>query len=656
MAAASWQTENQQYLTAAVEVIRRRLEWAAAPEADRQTAEIRVQQAAQLCQSASDRLTDPSSLELIALAFGLSPFERDLLLLGAALELNGAIAPLCAALQGDSHRPYPTFSLALDCLPDPHWSALTPDAPLLRWRLLEVGTGTAFTTSPLRIDRRILNYLVGIDHIDERLRSLLESVPVTDDLVPSHRQIVKRIGHLWRPIQQGPRPVVQLVGADGHEKRAIAAAACHGAGLRLMALDANWLPATVAELDSLITLWEREAILGGVALLLECDGIERWEPGRDRLITQFIERVQGTLLVSVGDRYALSRRASLLLEVKRPDTPEQRQVWQQVLGQEATHLNGHLDPIMAQFHLSPTAIRSAWAEAAAAPGDRPLSDRIWHACRQQARPRLDDLAQRIDAIAQWDDLIVPEAQHRTLEAVAAHVRQRLTVYDTWGFRARGSRGLGISALFAGESGTGKTLAAEVLAHDLDLDLYRVDLSQVVSKYIGETEKNLRRVFDAAEEGGAVLLFDEADALFGKRSDVKDSHDRFANIEVSYLLQRMEAYRGLAILTTNMKNALDTAFLRRIRFVVQFPFPDRTHRAAIWGRIFPPETPTADLDLKQLARLNVTGGNIRNIALNAAFLAADARQPVAMNHLLYAAQGEYAKLDRPLTDAEVGGWV
>jgi SpoVK/Ycf46/Vps4 family AAA+-type ATPase len=199
------------------------------------------------------------------------------------------------------------------------------------------------------------------------------------------------------------------------------------------------------------------------------------------------------------------------------------------------------------------------------------------------------------------------------------------------------------------------MAAEVLARDLRLDLYRIDLSQVVSKYIGETEKNLRRLFDAAEQGGAVLLFDEADALFGKRTEVKDSHDRFANIEVSYLLQRMEAYRGLAILTTNFKSALDPAFLRRLRFVVHFPFPDAEHREAIWRTIFPAQAPTDGLRPEWLARLDVAGGNIRNIALNAAFLAAETEGPVRMRHLRQAAQAEYAKLERRLTPTEAAAW-
>jgi SpoVK/Ycf46/Vps4 family AAA+-type ATPase len=228
--------------------------------------------------------------------------------------------------------------------------------------------------------------------------------------------------------------------------------------------------------------------------------------------------------------------------------------------------------------------------------------------------------------------------------------------DERGDEGRGAGGRAAAAREGPARGTGKTMAAEVIANELHLDLYRIDLSQVVSKYIGETEKNLRRIFDAAEEGGAILLFDEADALFGKRSEVRDSHDRYANIEISYLLQRMEAYRGLAILTTNMKNALDPAFSRRIRFIVQFPFPDASLRARIWQNIFPASTPTDRLNVDKLARLNVAGGNIWNIALNAAFLAADENEPVRMKHILYASRSECAKLEKSLSEAEIGGWV
>jgi SpoVK/Ycf46/Vps4 family AAA+-type ATPase len=284
-----------------------------------------------------------------------------------------------------------------------------------------------------------------------------------------------------------------------------------------------------------------------------------------------------------------------------------------------------------------------------------LGQQLWEACRIQIRLDLDDLAQRIDPVSKWDDLVLPNPQKLLLKEIEVHVRQRTKVYDKWGFRTKGARGLGISALFVGGSGTGKTMAAEVLANALRLDLYRIDLSSVVSKYIGETEKNLRKVFDAAEAGGTILLFDEADALFGKRSEVKDSHDRYANIEVSYLLQRMEAYRGLVILTTNLKRSLDSAFMRRIRFVVEFPFPDAELRAEIWQRIFPLETPTDELAIDKLARLNIAGGNIRNIALNAAFRAADEGQPVHMTHLLSSARSEYAKLEKPLTENEIKGW-
>ena len=214
-----------------------------------------------------------------------------------------------------------------------------------------------------------------------------------------------------------------------------------------------------------------------------------------------------------------------------------------------------------------------------------------------------------------------------------------------------NRGLGINALFAGESGTGKTMAAEVIANFLRLNLYRIDLSAVVSKYIGETEKNLRRLFDAAEDGGAILFFDEADALFGKRSEVKDSHDRYANIEINYLLQRMEGYRGLAILATNMKTALDTAFMRRLRFIVNFPFPGPIERKRMWQKIFPPEAPKDELDYDRLARLNLNGGSIHNVALNAAFLAAHAGTSVTMPLILAAARAEFRKLERPINEAE-----
>ena len=401
------------------------------------------------------------------------------------------------------------------------------------------------------------------------------------------------------------------------------------------------------------------------ALLLDGEGLDRQDMLRESVVTRFIEEVSGALLLTGRDRRMVQRRPLVTFDIRKPQPGEQQALWQEGLGAAAPILSHQVERVVAQFDLSAPVIRAACAQALgetpAPEGFQPaasvrMGDILWESCRTQARPRLDDLAQRLEPMAAWEDLVLPEPQRRTLHEIATHVRQRAKVYETWGFAAKSARGLGISALFTGISGTGKTMAAEVLANELRLDLYHIDLSQVVSKYIGETEKNLRRVFDAAEEGGAILLFDEADALFGKRSEVKDSHDRYANIEVSYLLQRMESYRGLAILTTNMKKALDTAFLRRIRFMVQFPFPDAAARAEIWRHIFPADTPTEGLEAEKLARLNVAGGNIRNIALNAAFLGADAGEPVRMAHVLRAARTEYRKLEKSLTDAEIEGWV
>ena len=598
-----------------------------------------------------ESISPPPALETLCAAFGLSPFERDTLLLCAGIELDAQFGPLCAAVKNDATRSWPTWGVAMAVLPDPHWSALGPAAPLRLWRLIEVGTGKTLTDSPLRIDERVLHYLTGVSHLDERLAGLVEPLRAAGDLVPSHRALAETIASCWSS-ESGTSalPIVQLCGEDPVGKRILAAAACGALGLRLHRLSATVVPAAPAELETMRRLWQREAALTGSALLLECDDLDPADSARANTVRRLIEQLAGPLIVTARERrHGLPRRA-VSFDVRKPTAGEQRLLWQSALGEAATRLDGRLDSLVAQFDLGAQAIQSACAEAIGCDD----VESLWDACRRQARPRLDDLAQRIEPVAGWNDLVLPEAQLQTLHEIAVHVRQRGRVYGCWGFAGKCARGLGISALFTGASGTGKTMAAEVLANELRLDLYRIDLSQGVSKYIGETEKNLRRVFDAAEDGGVVLLFDEADALFGKRSEVKDSHDRYANIEVSYLLQRMEAYRGLAILTTNMKQALDTAFLRRIRFVVQFPFPDAVQRAEIWRRIFPSPTPTEGLDPMRLARMNVAGGNIRNIALHAAFLAAEAGGPVRMSHVIRATRSEYAKLEKPLTEAEIGG--
>ncbi|HEX8394223.1 MAG TPA: ATP-binding protein [Longimicrobium sp.] len=633
---SDWTGANQAHLMAAVNRVQALVEFHLSGEGDAPPA------------APESAMDPPPALERLAQAFGLSPFERDVLVLCAGMELSPALAAAVARCG----RSAPTFGLALAALPEAFWSAMAPAAPLRYWRLVEMTAGDALTASPLRVDERVLHYLAGVGGVDERLMALVEPAAPSGPLPRSHQDAADAVIRAWNV----PAPVPALLCLCGDEragKRAVAAAACEALGLRLYAARAGDLPSGAAERESTARLWEREAVLGGCALLVEVEDGDG--PETARALAAFAERVRAPVMVSAREPVRTSTRTAVRLDVDRPAPQEQRALWHAALGPAAASLNGALDGLVAQFHLGAREIGLAGAQALAEGDEAGLGARLWAACRAQARPRLDDLAERIRGDAGWDDLVLPDDQARTLRDVVTHVRHRTRVYETWGFGRAGARGLGISALFAGPSGTGKTLAAEVVANELGLDLYRIDLSQVVSKYIGETEKNLRRVFDAAEEGGAVLLFDEADALFGKRSEVKDSHDRYANIEVSYLLQRMEAYRGLAVLTTNLKASIDTAFLRRIRFVVNFPFPDAAQRAGIWRRAFPPATPTEGLDAARLARLNVAGGNIRNIALGAAFLAAGDGRAVRMDDVLRAARAEYEKLERVINPGEVAGW-
>ena len=644
----SWHEANQAYLVHALQTVRGALERRAGGAQDAETAAVGTNSSAAI---------DPApALERLCAAFGLSRFERDILLLCAGVELDAGFAQTVATAQSDARLTFPTFSLALAALGEPHWSALSPVAPLRRWRLIEIDNRDSLSTGKIRIDERVLHYLAGVPHLDDRLSGLLQVIAPVDELPPSQAAQAEWIARLWSQAGSTIIPVIQLCGDEAQSKRAVAAAACAAVGLDLYAMSAAVVPHHPAELDAFLRLWQREAVLSDGALLIEFADAEPGDAARESAIWRLLEEIRGGLIVSSRVRRRAPHRPMVTLDIAKPTGAEQRALWRNLLGDRAVQLNGSLEILGAQFDFDAASIRSACENANRTEnGVDGLASALWESCRAQARSRLSELAGRIEPSAAWDDLVLPPAQKQTLKEIAVHVRQRTKVYESWGFAGKGARGLGISALFAGPSGTGKTMAGEVLANELKLDLYRIDLSQVVNKYIGETEKNLRRVFDAAEEGGAILLFDEADALFGKRSEIKDSHDRYANIEVSYLLQKMEAYRGLAILTTNLKNHLDTAFSRRIRFIVQFPFPDLAQRTEIWRRVFPPQTPTESLDYARLARLQVTGANIRNMAMNAAFLAAEAGEPVRMMHLLQAAKSEYGKLERPLTDAEIGDW-
>ncbi len=636
-----WTGANQRLLVAEFARLRQRL--GAEGEAQVLTSELEAARAA---------MPAPAAIDHVADCFGLSAFERDLLLLCAGIEMDAQLAQQTAMALGDTHKQRgPTFGLALTTLEAPHWSALVPVRPLRRWRLVEVDESSGLAQGRLRIDERILHYLAGVNYLDIRLRSLMQPLALPAVMAQAHRAVCNAVVNTLEMALNADTPVLWLTGDDPLGQHDIAAEVASTLGLSLHVLRAEDVPASHAELEAFATLWEREAVLLGSALLVR-GGNEVWT----RTASRLLEQLHGVVFVSASQPQMLER-STLRFTVNKPSPIEQKRLWQQALGAGAVQLNGALDGIAGQFRLSARTIQSQGQQIAPmlAASEQP-ENVLWSTCRTMGRSQLDELAQRIELAADWDDLILPEAQKATLRQISAHVKHRLKVQLEWGFADKSARGLGISALFTGESGTGKTMAAEVLASELQLDLYRIDLSSIVSKYIGETEKNLRRVFDAAEESGAVLLFDEADALFGKRSEVKDSHDRYANIEVSYLLQRMEAYRGLAILTSNLKTALDVAFQRRLRFIVQFPFPDQALRKAIWRSAFPSRTPLDQIDYTKLARLNVAGGNIHNIALNAAFYAAEANAPISMAHLLQAAQHDASKRERPLSDVETRGWI
>ncbi|MFE9727844.1 ATP-binding protein [Streptomyces sp. NPDC005794] len=600
----------------------------------------------------------PGSVALDALVacFGLSPFEREIVLLAAAAELDPTTAARCATACGDPERTYPTFSLALAALVDPHWSALTPVAPLRRWRIVELDDETRLTTSRLRLDERILHFLAGSPYLDARLHGLLRRTTTPDSLPASYDLVASRVAAGWAGTGRGAPLRVELVGGDLRTRADIAAVAARRSGLGLYEMSAADLPAAPDRRDLLARLWQREAVLLPAALLVEVGDLDR-EQGA--ATDAFVESAAVPLVVSSADPRRTARPRGERVVVPPLDADEQLGVWTDAFADVPDVSEGDLRDLVAQFSLPPHLVRAAGAAVARdlhGEDERDATGLAWQAGLTEARMGMDELGRRIEPQATWGDLVLAERQVRVLREITAHVRQRPTVYQEWGFAETLRRGLGVTALFAGGSGTGKTLAAEVMAKELGLDLFIIDLSQVVSKYIGETEKNLRKVFDAAEQGGALLLFDEADALFGKRSEVKDSHDRYANLEVSYLLMRMEAYRGLAILTTNMKQALDTAFMRRIRFVVDFPFPGESERAEIWRRVLPARAPMKGVDPALLARLTVAGGSIRNIALSGAFLAAEEGDRLQMRHMLEAARTEYLKLDRSLTPSEVHGWV
>jgi vesicle-fusing ATPase len=512
-------------------------------------------------------------------------------------------------------------------LPEPHWDAISPDRPLRRHRLVALGGGESLAARQLRIDEAVLHRITGLG--GGSLDGLIDADPVAAPLTASQLVVAEELAVAVEAL--GDRVLVRVDGADPDTRAALVSAVARRLGRGVLRVRDELVDdGRIAEVAATVG---REAILD------------------QRLVLTSHQRLLGVVagpVIATDAAVEVPGRVTVARTVALPSPSEQLELWR-----ASTRPDTGVEPVTRElahhFRLSARAIGAVAAEWNALPGEVP--DGLRRLARERARVGFGPLALRVEPRATWADLVLPPAQRELLHDIERQVRHRARVYGDWGMAAHTSQGLGVSVLFAGESGTGKTMAAEVLAGSLALDLYRVDLSAMVSKYIGETEKNLGSVFEAAEASGAVLLFDEADALFGRRSEVRDSHDRYANLEVAYLLQRMEAYRGLAILTTNLRGNVDRAFLRRIRFVVQFPFPDAAARAELWRLALPEALPVAGLDPLALAQLQLSGGAIRSIALSAAFAAADAGTPVDPALVLRAARLEAAKAERPLTDAE-----
>jgi hypothetical protein len=624
----------------------------------------------QIAQAATAMITAeknemPPAMTILSQRFGLSRFEQELLLLCAARDLDTRIDKLCGQAQHDAGRNYPTFALALVMFEEPTWDALSPDHPLRFWNLLEVNQvgGQSLTTSILRADERIVNYLKGMNHLDDRVARLITPVHLQSEIseLPESQSntvtlINKEIEH---SLSEQHLPVVQLSGRDSASKQAVALQVANEFRRILYRLPAESLPVHSAELETFIRLLQRETQLLPITIYLDARDVDKAAEGRAAAIKRFLSAYEGLIFLDVFEAWPSAERQTVSVKISKPTADEQYNAWLGELGEPLTNL---AEQLAGQFNLDLAAIKQI---AAKSNGNQAV---IWQGCRASLKPAMDGLAQLLEPRREWQVLdprdekqrqeiwsylVLPEPDKRILNQIAAQVAHRFQVYEKWRVSRSINRGLGISVLFSGESGTGKTLAAEVLAKVLDLDLYRIDLSSVVNKYIGETEKNLRRLFDAAEDSGVVLFFDEADALFGKRSEVKDSHDRYANIEINYLLQRLEAYNGLAILATNLKSALDQAFMRRLRFIVNFTFPSAGERLKIWQKAFPQGVPLDEkLNFERLAKLNLTGGNIHSIAINAAFLAASrASSTVTLPLVLEAAKDELRKLDKQFSEAD-----
>ncbi len=621
-------------------------------------------------------------------AFGLSPFEMDVILIALAPELDLRYEKIYAFLQDDVNRRRPGVDLALRLLCPGLAGQVAArrcfdaDAPLIKFRLIELGEESQNRQQPMlsrtiKLDEGIVAFLLNEEKLDMRLRTIasfgkdifLELDGATEWLAETRR-------HVTRMVELAEQePICVLTGPDELSKRSLALEICRRLMRPLIVVDTALL-ITLPKVEGLLRLLERETRLHRAAIYWASYealfGEE--QPGQPQTQTQEARRLITRLLSEqnrlgfIASTEALTplqagpERSEFQLELGRMSYSERQRFWESQLGTEALGLD--LESLSSRFRLSRGQIVLATATARHAASWRgesaPTLADLETACRSHSNQKLGSLARKITPRYRWEDLVLPTDQHNMLREITEQVQHRALVYEKWGFDKKLSLGKGLNVIFAGPSGTGKTMSAEIMAGELRMDLYRIDLSNVVSKYIGETEKNLERIFTEAGESNAILFFDEADSLFGKRSEVKDAHDRYANIETGYLLQRMEEYDGIVILATNLRRNLDDAFIRRMHFIIEYPFPEEDDRLQIWQRVFANSIPISEnVDLRFMARqFKIAGGNIKNIGLATAFLAAS--EPAAhhtpvieMSHLIRATRREFQKTGKLCTEADFG---
>ena len=607
----------------------------------------------------------PMPLDLLVRRFSLSPLETEILLLALLPELDLRYEPLLAYLQDDVTRKRPSVNLLLDLLATSPAEKLAlrelfaPDGRLRRTQLIACQPPSGQPEAPLLAQfvspaASVVAFLLGQETLDPALANSA-TLHVGVALTSPPGILEARLSQLQRAATSSP--IFAFEGPYGAGKRATAAHLAAKAGQPLLTLSLPHLAGSEVGLLPGIAAAVRDGRLHAAALYLTgWDSVLPQEHPPEALWQMLLAYPHTVIIAGTNGwqpRRHLHQRPIHVVSFSAIDYQSRLKIWQQHLAPQKCSIN--LPQLANLFHFTPGQIEDVVATARNLAGwrqDEVLEADLYTAARLHSNQRLNQLAVKISPRYTWDDIVLPADTLAQLHELVQRVRQQPTVYQEWGFGPRLATGKGVAALFAGESGTGKTMAADVVAGELGLELYKIDLSALVSKYIGETEKNLERVFSEAATSNAILFFDEADALFGKRSEVRDSHDRYANMEVSYLLQRLETYAGVVILASNLQANMDDAFTRRLHFIIEFPLPQTAERERIWRVHFPADTPVAaEVDLALLARrFAVAGGHIRNMIVRAAFLAAAENGPVRMRHLLHAARREYQKLGRLLEES------